>query len=133
MKKLSCECCGAALPVPDRYQRYVKCPYCDATYEVEHWESRPAKQPLDYTPIPEVRYILVEPGHIKKYGASISINEEAIRHYPPEILEKYVKDQLAQQIADFIKNELTIYEDYDIKNFERRYMAYIRLDTRGNK
>ena len=128
MKKLDCQCCGAALPIPERYQRYIKCSYCNATYEVEGYEKRP--QP-EYMAIPELKYILIEPGHIQKYAATVSLTEEQVRYYPPEILEKFVRENLSRQITELLMKEISIQENYDIMNMCRVYRSMIRIDTRG--
>ena len=130
MKKLSCECCGAALPIPDRYQRYVKCAYCGATYEVEHWEVRPDKNCIS---IPDVHYILVEPGHIQKLSAQVCLDEYQVRAYPPELIEREVRHRLAEEIMEYLEKELKIYEDIDIFKMGRKYSTMIYLDTRGFK
>ena len=123
MKNLKCECCGAPLPIPQRYQKYIKCSYCDATYEIENYEN--------ITPeIETVKYILKEPGHLQHYCATIAVEEEKMKYYPPEVLEKYVKDELAAKLANLIKETMELRETYDIKNFARVYRADILIDTK---
>lgn len=119
MKKIMCDCCGAALPIPNKYQRYIKCEYCDATYE------------LDNQQILLPQYVLIEPGYIKKYAAKIIVDEEKIKYYPPKVIKHYVKEQIAHQLTEFLMNEIKIQEEYDVMNFERKYHTIIRLDTRG--
>ena len=120
-----CECCGAALPIPNKYQKYIKCEYCDATYELD----TPQEEPYSITTA--LKYVLIEPGHIKKYTTQVVIDEEKIKYYPPEMINKYVREQLANQLSEFLMNEIKIYENYDIMNFARIYRTVIRLDTRG--
>lgn len=130
MKKLDCQCCGAALPIPERYQRYIKCKYCDATYEIENYETPPA-QSNDTIFLPEPRYILIEPGHIQKLCAAVTVEEEKIRYYPPEVIAKYVQERLTEQIMEYLAPNLKVEEAYDIGDFSRVYRTVIRLDTRG--
>ena len=128
MKKLSCECCGAALPIPERYQRYIKCSYCNATYEIENYET-PQQDNTVFLQSPH--YILIEPGYIQRLCATTVIDEEKLRYYPPEVIEKYIRNQLAEQIMEYLIPNLKIEESYDIKDFARIYRTVIRLDTRG--
>ena len=127
MKKLDCQCCGAALPIPEKYQRYIKCQYCGATYEVEGYEKCP--QP-EYV-IPELKYILVEPGHIQKLGAKVYLDEYQVRMYPPELIEEQVRHRLAEEIMEYLEKELRIYEDINIFELGRTYSTMIYLDTRS--
>lgn len=124
MKNFKCECCGAGLPIPKRFDKYIKCSYCDATYRLE-----PEEQISDGFS-PSVGYVLIEPGYLQRYAAKIAVDEEQMRYYPPEVMQKYVKDQLAKQIVDFLIDKIDIKENYDIKNFARAYQTTIRLDTR---
>ena len=124
MKNFKCECCGAGLPIPKKFDKYIKCSYCDATYRLESEE-----QILDGSPS-NIGYVLIEPGYLQKYAAQVIIDEEKIRYYPPEIIKKYIKDQLANKLVDFLIDKIDIYENYDIKNFARIYQTTIRLDTR---
>lgn len=124
MKKCNCECCGAPLPIPKTFDKYIKCSYCGATYEIEN-----NKQVQDIS-LSELKYILVEPGYLQKYAAKIIVDEEQIRYYPPEIMEKYIREQLANKLVDFLMDKINIKESYDIKNFARVYQTVIRLDTR---
>ena len=126
MKRVDCQCCGAALPIPERFQRYIKCSYCNATYEVEGYEKSPQ---LGYD-MQYVNYILIEPGYIKKYGAKVTLTEEQAIYYPPEILERFIKENLAQQIADILMKELPIHEDYNLYDMTRVYSTNIRIDVR---
>lgn len=131
MKKFNCECCGAALPIPDRYQRYVKCEYCSATYEIEVYETQLNPRQDNTITLYDPHYVLIEPGYIQKLCATTTIDEENIRYYPPEVIEKHIRNQLAEQIMEYLIPNLTIEESYDIKNFARKYRTVIRLDTRG--
>lgn len=124
MKKFNCECCGASLPIPKKFDKYIKCSYCDATYEIEN-----NKQAQDIS-LPELKYILVEPGHLQKYKAEVIIDKEFYKYYPKEVLNKYIKEQLANKLVDFLMDKIDIKESYDIKNFTRIYQTIIRLDTR---
>ena len=132
MKKFHCECCGAALPIPDRYQKYIKCSFCDATYKLDKDEQIVTNEyHSTYDIIPEFKYILVEPGHIQKYAATVSLTEEQVKYYPPEILEKFIRESLSRQITEFLMKEISIRENYDIMNMQRIYQTMIRIDTRG--
>lgn len=130
MKKFHCECCGAALPIPDRYQKYIKCSFCDATYKLDK-DEQIVNTNLDYISVPEFKCILVEPGHIKKYAATVSLTEEEVRYYPPEILEKFIRENLSHQITEMLMKEISIKENFDIENFGRIYRTIVRIDTRG--
>ena len=124
MKNFNCECCGAGLPIPKKFDKYIKCSYCGATYRLE-----PEEQISDGFS-PSVGYVLIEPGYLQKYAAKIVVDEEKMRYYPPEVMEKYIKDQLANKLVDFLIDKIDIKESYDIKNFARVYQTTIRLDTR---
>ena len=132
MKRLSCECCGAALPIPDRYQKYIKCSFCDATYKLDKDEQIVTDEyHLTHDIIPNFKCILVEPGHIQKLVANVSIEEEKLRYYPKEVLEKYVREELAERLMQYLIPKLEIKENYDIKDFARIYQTTIWLDTRN--
>lgn len=124
MKILKCECCGAALPIPARYARYIKCEYCNATYKLkeENEEESPFFSPL--------KYVLMEPGYIKKYSAGVSVNEDKLHYYPKEVIEKFVREELTHKLVEALMKDIKLYEDYDVRNFERRYIATINVDTR---
>jgi hypothetical protein len=61
----------------------------------------------------------------------VTLPEEQVRYYPPEILEKFIRESLSQQITDLLMKEISIREDYDIRDMCRIYKAIIRIDTRG--
>ena len=112
------------MPIPKKFDKYIKCSYCGATYEIEN-----NKQAQDIS-LSELKYILIEPGYLQKYTAKIIVDEDKIQYYPPEIMEKYIKEQLANKLVDFLMDKIDIKESYDIKNFARIYQTIIRLDTR---
>ena len=124
MKKFNCECCGASLPIPKKFNRYIKCSYCDATYEIEN-----NKQIQDIS-LPELKYILVEPGHLQKYKAEVIIDKEFYKYYPKEVLNKYIKEQLTHNLVDFLMDKIDIQKEEDIENLGDIYYTTIRLDTR---
>ncbi len=124
----NCKCCGAALPIPEKYQKYIKCKYCDATYEIEN-SDKPFQS--DYVALQDKHYILVQPGHIQKLRASVHLDEFQIRTYPSELVEEQVRHRLAEEIMECLEKELKIYEDIDIFELGRTYSTTIYLDTRG--
>ena len=128
MKKLDCQCCGAALPIPERYQKYVKCKYCDATYEIEEYE-KPLQS--DYVMLQTPHYVMIQPGHIQKLGAKVHLDEYQVRMYPPELIKEQVRHRLAEEIMEYLEKELQIYEDINIFEVGRTYSTMIYLDTRS--
>ncbi len=129
MKKFDCQCCGAALPIPERYQRYIKCPYCDATYEIENYEKYLTE---NYAALPEeVKYVIVQTGHIQKLRAKVHFDDYEIRTYPPEIIEKQARHRLAEEIMEYLKKQLNIREDINIFELGRTYSTTIYLDIKS--
>ena len=120
MKKLCCEGCGAPLPLPKQFEKYIKCPYCNASYEVEG----SINQTIEYC------VKLIEPGFIETFSATSIMPEDHITYYPKEVLAECVKRDLAQKIAELIMKKMTVYEEFDIQNFKRVYRADIRIATR---
>ena len=117
MKRMQCECCGAALPIPSRYEQYIKCEYCNATYKVDNNS-------------PEVHYILYEPGYIKTIAAKLEIPDTQFQYRTKETMMPYIRKELARQIAEFLEDKITIYENWDIYNFSTNFQARIKIDTR---
>ena len=123
MKILKCECCGAALPIP-KYDKYIKCEYCGATYEKEQKTTF-----LDDVSPFTIR--LIEPGYIHTFAAEISIPDEQFRYKSKEQMMPYIRHELANKIARYIEEEMTVLEGWDIEHFATKFQAKIKIDTRN--
>ena len=125
MKAQKCQCCGAPLPTLKGYSPYIKCEYCDATYQLTQ-----DNQNFSITALPEQYLRLTNPGHIKRVEASIRIPNYELQYIPQEKKMEYIKKQLANQLTDYFEKNITVFEDMDIRNSETVFKTYIQIDTR---
>lgn len=124
LEKLTCQCCGAALPIPKYGDRGLECSYCGATYLIK-------KDPNSYNYIT----VLQQAGWYQKIGAKIAIDEESVRYYPPAMLKKEYVKQLSSKIAEALIPYLNFEEDMDIINMRRNIFASLKIikdDNYGN-
>ena len=108
IEEKKCKNCGAPLKNIG-YNRY-KCEYCGSIYEENTHHI----------------FIEVERPQCFTVKATASVPEYVIRKNP-DFASNYVADQLAQSLAERIKEHMTICQDYDIRNMDYVYQAQIRI------
>lgn len=81
----------------------------------------------------EVKYVMIQTGHIQKLRAKVHLDEYQVRTYPPELIEQQVRHRLAEEIMEYLEKQLNIYEDINIFELDRTYSTTIYLDTRSFK
>ena len=128
MNQIKCECCGATLKAPQPSQRYLKCDYCGATYERN--ENSVIFDSI--YKLPTMQYKLREPGFIQKIETEVVIPEINARMYTDEQIDHYVRNQMAEQIAELIAKHIKIYNSLDIMHGDRYYHGIVKVDMRGN-
>lgn len=108
IEERKCKNCGAPLRNVG-YNRY-KCEYCGSIYEENTRHL----------------FIEVERPQCFTIGATASVPEYVVRKNP-DFASSYVADELAQSLAERIKEYMTIRQDYDIRNMDYIYQAQIRI------
>lgn len=110
---LRCDYCGGFIN-PTTY----KCPYCGTQY---------VKPRADYAPL-EMKVVAVH-APVETLAVSMRIPMERAQSMVDMgiPIEEYVRRDFAEQIAEQIAGNLTIYEDFDIRGYEKVYMARLRV------
>lgn len=114
IEEKKCKNCGAPLRNVG-YNRY-KCEYCGSIYEENTHHV----------------FIEVERPQCFTIRATASVPEYIVRK-EPDIASKCVVDQLAQSLAEKIKEHMTIYQNYDICNMDYIYEGQIRILPKSYK
>ena len=79
-----------------------------------------------------MQYKLREPGFIQKIETEVVIPEINARMYTDEQVDYFVRNRMAEQIAELIAKHIKIYNSMDIMHGDRYYYGTIKLDMRGN-
>ena len=111
---LRCDYCGGFIN-PTTY----KCEYCGTQYVKPRADS--------YAPR-ELKVVSV-PAPVDTFAVNMKIPMDRIKDMidlgiP---IEQYVRREFAEQIAEQIVGNLTIYEDFDICAYEKKYTARLRV------
>lgn len=109
MEKRQCKNCGA--PLKDIGWGKYKCEYCGTEYETDN-----------------ISHCIVEtiPAQCVTFEARASIPDYIVKENP-ETASKFVSDQLAHDLADRIKDYMTIRQGYDIRTMDNLYCGRIRI------
>lgn len=108
IEEKKCKNCGAPLKNVG-YNRY-KCEYCGSIYEENTHHI----------------FIEVERPQCFTLRATASVPEYIVRK-DPDFASNCVTDQLAQSLAERIKEHMTIQQAYDIRNMDYIYEGQIRI------
>ncbi len=111
---LRCDYCGGHIN-PKTY----KCEYCGTQYVKPRVDS--------YAPL-EMKVVAVQ-APVDTLAVSMKIPMERAKSMVDMgiPIEEYVRRDFAEQIAEQIAGNLTIYEDFDIRGYEKVYMARLRV------
>ena len=90
--RLRCDGCGAPL-VPAGNGDYI-CEHCDSRYRVEG-----------------DRLVIVS-AKVKQLGATVHIDQQRFRGIAPDVLDRYLRDVMASQMMDVLRDEIDI-EQYE--------------------
>ena len=107
MKQFRCQNCGGYIN-PSTY----RCEYCGTQYE-KPWDVFNK----------EIVYVQRQPSPTNTYGVSLTLPD----YYAKEIDEEEIRERLAIEMTDAIKNNLEVYADHDIVNMSIKYSARIRI------
>lgn len=114
IEEKKCKNCGAPLKNVG-YNRY-KCEYCGSIYEENTHHV----------------FIEVERPQCFTIRATASVPEYIVRK-DPDFASNCVTDQLAQSLAERIKEHMTIQQAYDIRNMDYIYEGQIRILPKSYK
>ena len=114
IEERKCKNCGAPLRNVG-YNRY-KCEYCGSIYEENTHHI----------------FIEVERPQCFTLRATASVPEYVVRK-DPDFASNCVADQLAQSLAERIKEHMTIQQAYDIRNMDYIYEGQIRILPKSYK
>lgn len=114
IEEKKCKNCGAPLKNVG-YNRY-KCEYCGSIYEENTHHI----------------FIEVERPQCFTLRATASVPEYVVRK-DPDFASNCVADQLAQSLAERIKEHMTIQQAYDIRNMDYIYEGQIRILPKSYK
>lgn len=114
IEEKKCKNCGAPLRNMG-YNRY-KCEYCGSIYEENTHHI----------------FIEVERPQCFTLRATASMPEYIVRK-DPDFASSCVTDQLAQSLAERIKEHMTIQQAYDIRNMDYIYEGQIRILPKSYK
>ena len=110
----------------------LRCDYCGGhinpkTYKCEYCGTQYVKPRDAYAPL-EMKVVAVQ-APVETLAVSMRIPMERARSMVDTgiPIEEYVRRDFAEQIAEQIAGNLTIYEDFDIRGYEKVYMARLRV------
>ena len=110
----------------------LRCDYCGGhinpkTYKCEYCGTQYVKPRDAYAPL-EMKVVAVQ-APVETLGVSMRIPMERAKSMVDMgvPIEEYVRRDFAEQIAEQIAGNLTIYEDFDIRGYEKVYMARLRV------
>ena len=114
IEERKCKNCGAPLKHIG-YNRY-KCEYCGSIYE----------ENINHI------FIEIERPQCFTIAATASVPEYVVIKNP-DFASNYVTDQLAQSLAERIKEHMTIHQGYDARNMDYIYEGQIRILPKSYK
>ncbi len=110
----------------------LRCDYCGGhinpkTYKCEYCGTQYVKPRDAYAPL-EMKVVAVQ-APVDTIAVSMRIPMERAKSMVDMgiPIEEYVRRDFAEQIAEQIAGNLTIYEDFDIRAYEKVYMARLRV------
>ena len=113
-KALRCDYCGGYIN-PKTYQ----CEYCGTQYVKPRIEG--------YSPM-ELKVVSVPaPVETLKVGMRVPFDRAMKMQEMGMPVEEYVRRDFAEQIAEHIAKDIEIYEDFDIRGYEKTYTARLRV------
>lgn len=109
MEKRQCKNCGA--PLKDIGWGKYKCEYCGTEYGIDN-----------------ITHCIVEtiPAQCLTFAAETSVPDYIVKQNP-DIASKMVVNQLSHNLAERIKNYMTIQQDYDMQYMNYIYQGRIRI------
>ena len=113
-KALRCDYCGGYIN-PKTYQ----CEYCGTQYVKPRIEG--------YSPR-ELKVVSVPaPVETLKVGMRVPFDRAKAMQEMGMPVEEYVRRDFAEQIAEHMAKNIEIYEDFDIRGYEKTYTARLRV------
>lgn len=110
----------------------LRCDYCGGhinpkTYKCEYCGTQYVKPRDAYAPL-EMKVVAVQ-APVETLGVSMRIPMERAMEMEDRgmPIEKFIRRDFAEQIAEHIADSIEIYEDFDIRGYEKTYTARLRV------
>ena len=110
----------------------LRCDYCGGhinpkTYKCEYCGTQYVKPRDAYAPL-EMKVVAVQaPVETLAVNMRIPMEQAKTMSDMGVPIEEYVRRDFAEQIAEHIAGNIEIYEDFDIRGYEKTYTARLRV------